>query len=387
MFGRNIGSTIIIAAQMLVCLLTIAAAEAKTSNIPTVDCGRQISQYIRPLTQMLNGPSPWHGVDTREFRFGFVDAVQKKVFLFGYTSSIFNKAKIEVAQCKLDSRLFLMRSHAEAFLNIAASTAEGIDGAVDTSHPLFEFSERNALMVLPLQIESDDVTMKKSVGQIMSNSSILPRIMLHELFHGYTSSGGSGLDSSGAPIMKNTRPVAFKDFTEPGVLVVDQSHASTESCRNSQEFLQALQSEFEDWKELEWSSDKPKGPRRKLLISKIKLILERRANASEKSLLRYCWRNVRDMERMEGVAQYFESALTIQAKLPKANENLNDLVLSTSNPEIFERGFDFYYVTGAKLCHAAATLDPSGQWQEWIRDGLSPEDVVRKLLEAKLKNQ
>ncbi len=95
------------------------------------------------------------------------------------------------------------------------------------------------------------------------------------------------------------------------------------------------------------------------------------------------WENVAQFERMEGLAHYYATESARRAEL-KDGADVTFLYtkgnFSADNPEIYNRGRAFFYVTGAKMAEVLQALDPAGEWQREIEAGKTPVEVLEGVL-------
>jgi hypothetical protein len=330
-----------------------------------VECDPAFMRYFSPITKMTKAKSPWHSIDMTALRFSLSDRKNHVVYFQGFNRGELRDIGIgTVADCAQDPSVQISSEVPKEFF-------EG-----DAQAPFYGDSELERRLGLPLiavilPFENIDPVM----GNKVKIPLVLSNMMVHENFHGQQAA-----KSAYASFPAKFEPISLaNNFPPPAPSLCDKKTGYgcriPGSCISSPEWLKEVNLEMSDLQAVQdgWS---------KLSIARLKKIarkiVERRGTGTENKLTNQCWNSLREIERLEGTANYFAGALGRDAGIPDANETTLLKVAGPfrgTNRNMFVSGLEFFYVSGAILCRIMDRIDPSGNWQDRIQKG-APLDLT-----------
>lgn len=337
------------------------------------DCDPSFTRYFSLIAKMTRAKSPWSSIDMSALRFSLSDRKKRVVYFYGFKPQELKDIGVgRVASCSSDPGIQFSSEVPREFF-------EG-----DAQAPFYGNSELERrlgkpLIAMILPFENIDVSM----GEKVKLPVVLSNMMVHEDFHGQQSSG----ENSYPPFPARFAPTALSSHfppSEPSLCNQKTGYGCRipGACLKSSKWLEEIRIEMNDLQGVQdrWAA---------LSMADLKKIasklVARRGDGSEDALEKKCWNGIRDVERVEGTANYFAGALGRNAKIAGADEMTLLKVAGPyriTNRNMFVSGLEFFYVSGAVLCRMMDRIDPSGKWQERIQKGMPIDLALRNLLES-----
>lgn len=346
----------------LFVLLSLVASLGFADDVPAPKLVADVNAALKQLTAV---ESPWKSVDLKTLHFGMYDSGAKTpvLFLRGYSEAELKAARVDFHRVKdieglvsvdAPTPILTAKNESKGEKGESSETVETGGRFLYPKNWAPGFPNGSKLQLLddtkaPLFAVDYGILAKIPEGylkKLVSSPTYLAGVMVHEIFHQYQSK--------------------LFDKTKR-----DSVERDLEKCAENKAWLKDLATEFADWAALR----KEKGDLKPLL----KQILDRRAAAAKTE--KACWDSVEGMEVVEGTAVYFSTQTAKAARLEDAADSLRQYEkrrLDVGDPEIFEGGREFYYVTGSYLCEALDRIEGGKDWQKQIEAGKTLVEVARK---------
>ena len=324
--------------------------------VPQADCPSIESETLGDFMKMVRAPSAWRSIDVRGFRMGLVDSPADVLYLAGYSEGDLKRAGLKFEACRGLPDVFRVEEAKRFSQGPRQIETENYHLFLpDRWIPLFDKKSEAKLVSqtgLPLAV-FDRAALEKLPDSPFKRLILSPdgnaHVVLHELFHAYQ----SRFESPGTP-----------------------DDVSLAKCRKSAEWKRKLSEELADWESLVGRiANEPKEKLR--LVAR--QILRRRASADPS--VQACWRLVEAQEWSEGMPTYFATAASKRAGLDRMADPrflYENRKLSIDNPELFDDGREFFYLTGSLMGQLLDRLNGNLSWQTDLEKGTPPARLLER---------